>query len=69
MSRHVLGTNLAEVGLLRAAPRIGVTQSKRRSLALVDLFTAAITHEHCFSGHEILLLNWNITFIVAKKTS
>jgi hypothetical protein len=68
MSRHFLSTNLAEVGLFCAAPRIGVTQTKRSSLAFVDLFAAAVTNEHCFSGHEILLLKWNNMFIVAKKT-
>jgi hypothetical protein len=60
------GANLTEVGLLRAATCIGVSQTKRRALTLVDLFAAAITNKHCFSGHEILLLNWNNTFIVAK---
>jgi|GEM_PF-1246142 len=68
MPGHILGTNLTEVGLLRAAPRIGVRQTKRRPLTLVDLFAAAITYEHSFSSHEILLLNWNNTFIVAKTT-
>ena len=57
MPGHVLGANLAEVGLLRAAPRIGVSQTKRSALTLVDLFTAAITYKHSFSSHEILLLN------------
>jgi hypothetical protein len=57
MPRHFLSTNLAEIGLLRAAPCIGVTQTKRGSLTFVDLFAAAVTNKHCFSGHEILLLN------------
>jgi hypothetical protein len=68
MPGRILSTNLTEVGLLRAAPCIGVSQTKRGSLTLVDLFAAAVTYKHCFSGHEILLLNWNNTFIVAKTT-
>ena len=68
MPGQTLGANLTEVGLLRAAPCIGVSQTKRSSLTFVDLFAAAVTNENCFSGHEILLLNWNNPFIVAKTT-
>jgi hypothetical protein len=57
MSGHVLGANFTKVGLLRAAPRIGVGQTKRSSFAFVDLFVTAIAHKHGFSSHEILLLN------------
>jgi hypothetical protein len=68
MPGHVLGANLAEVGLLRAATRIGVRQTKRSSLTFVDLFAAAITYKDGFSSHEILLLKLNNAFIVAKTS-
>ena len=64
MSRQFLSADLAEVGLLRATPRIGIRQTKRRALSFVDLFTAAIAYEHGFTGHEILLIIGNYAFIV-----
>jgi hypothetical protein len=64
MSRQYLSADLAEVSLLRAAPRIGISQTKRRALSFVDLFTAAIAYEHGFTGHEILLFLGNYAFIV-----
>jgi hypothetical protein len=69
MSGHVLGANLTKVGLLRAAPRIGIGQTKRSSLTFVDFFVTAIAYKHGFSSHEILLLNLNNSFIVAKTAS
>jgi len=66
MSRQILSADFAEVGLLRAAPRVGVRQTKRRALSFVDLFTALIAHEHGFSSHEILLLFRNYAFIVPE---
>jgi hypothetical protein len=64
MSRQFLGTDLAEVRLLRATPRIGIRKTKRRALSFVDLFTTAIAYEHGFTGHEILLIIDNYAFIV-----
>jgi len=64
MSRHILSADLAKVGLLRATPRIGIRQTKRRALSFVDLLTAVVAHEHGFPGHEILLLFGNYAFIV-----
>ena len=64
MSRQYLSADLAEVGLLRAAPRIGIRQTKRCALSFVDLLTALIAHEHGFPGHEILLIIGNYAFIV-----
>ncbi|MHB8059427.1 MAG: hypothetical protein ACYDHO_01175 [Gaiellaceae bacterium] len=69
MPGRVLGANLAEIGLLRTAPRIGIGQAKRCSLTFVDLFTAAIAYKNGFSSHEILLLNLLNSFIVAKYGS
>jgi hypothetical protein len=69
MPGQTLRANLAKVGLLRAAPRIRIGQAKRSSLAFVDLFITAIAHKNSFSSHEILLLNLNNPFIVAKTTS
>ena len=64
MSRQYLSADLTEVGLLRAAPRIGIRQTKRRALSFVDLFAAAIAHKHGFTSHEILLIIGNYAFIV-----
>ena len=66
MSRQILSADLAEVGLLRAAPRVGIRQTKRRALSFVDLLTALIAHEHGFPSHEFLLIIGNFAFIVPE---
>ena len=64
MSRQSLSAGIAEIGLFRAAPRIGIRQTKRRTLSFVDLFAAAIAHEHGFTSHEILLIIGSYAFIL-----
>ena len=48
---HPAGAVVAEICLLRASARVGIGQAQRRTLPFADFRTAAVTDEHCLTGH------------------
>src|SRR5439155_14241383 len=63
-ARHLAGAVVAEVGLLRAAARVGVGDAHHGALCFVDFLAAVVANEHGLSCHEFLLQGenwWNST--------
>jgi hypothetical protein len=50
LTRHLPRTVVAEVALLRTAPRVGEGQAKCRSLSFADFLSAIVTNEHRLSS-------------------
>src|SRR5207249_2696591 len=55
-TRQRTGAGITEVGLLGAAPRVGVIHAHHRALSFPDLRTAVIAHENRLSSHAVLLV-------------
>src|SRR5438067_11669558 len=49
------GAVVAQIGLLRAAPRIGIGQTQRRTFVVADFLAAVVADEHSLTGQGFLL--------------
>jgi hypothetical protein len=53
---HLSGAVVAEIGLLGAAPGVGIGQAERRAFTFTDFLPAIVTDQYGFPSHVERLL-------------